>query len=831
MRIISLSLVGNTRLLPSGTREIHFTPKSDVQLIIGNNGSGKSTILGELSPLPANRNDYDSGGYKEIVVQHGDYYYQLKSVFSKGQKHYFNRAVSIDELSDESNLNTGHTLTIQKQLVAEHLNYTSEIHDLLLGKVKFTELTAQKRKEWFVKLCSVDVTYAVEVYQRLQTAARNTVGARKHTELKLLDERSKLLSEDDIKDLQKNIDDISKLVRAYSEAKSSIASKDLHRLPDIDREIEVHISEISRLSESIIRKSHMDLRGISSAEDLRQQMDAVLLENSRSDERIKSIKREYESIEELVNMVSGDNTVSLESIRNERNEIAAKLELLTVDAELFNRTDLQAMFTSATSIVDELDELLLQLPINPSYEKFNKSKLAEAERALEDINAEISRVKYSIDTKSRRLDELSRHEPTQCPNCNHVWIPGVSEDEVARLTSQIESANGSLPELDARRASINEYLQDYDEWKELFLRYSAYAREYPSLTVLWDSFMVDKRILNQPKSLIGETRRLIARLSMSIGMQKLIERRDFLDTAIVRREQIEGDKGSVLTARAKYLEDQLATEQIRLKDNQLLYAKLGGVFRTIEEIAKMKTELTERMDKFSSAMILKDQQFRNGALDSEINQLMLNMAGSSKMLNEALGKTQVVEHLETTLKELTLAEADYQLLIQAISPTEGLIADSLMGFINSFVEQMNYIIGKIWTINMRILPCKTDSSDLDYKFPLKFDYGNPRDDVSMGSMGQKELVDYVFVLMAMKHMGIKDCPLLMDEVGHFFHDTHRIKLFDYVKQLLEMRMVGQIFAVSHFSNTHGSLTHADVNVIDNTGVLVPANANRCMVIK
>ena len=53
------------RFFLNNITRIEYTPKMKLQLILGSNGSGKSSLISELNPLPINKNDFQEDGYKE----------------------------------------------------------------------------------------------------------------------------------------------------------------------------------------------------------------------------------------------------------------------------------------------------------------------------------------------------------------------------------------------------------------------------------------------------------------------------------------------------------------------------------------------------------------------------------------------------------------------------------------------------------------------------------------------------------------------------------------------------------------------------------------------
>jgi recombinational DNA repair ATPase RecF len=80
--------------------KVKFTKK--IQAILGTNGSGKSSFIEELSPLPAEAKNFTKDGYKEIIYLHKGKTYVLKSSFNP---------VVHSFLVDDEELNPGGTIT------------------------------------------------------------------------------------------------------------------------------------------------------------------------------------------------------------------------------------------------------------------------------------------------------------------------------------------------------------------------------------------------------------------------------------------------------------------------------------------------------------------------------------------------------------------------------------------------------------------------------------------------------------------------------------------------------------------------------------------------
>jgi len=167
------------------------------------------------------------------------------------------------------------------------------------------------------------------------------------------------------------------------------------------------------------------------------------------------------------------------------------------------------------------------------------------------------------------------------------------------------------------------------------------------------------------------------------------------------------------------------------------------------------------------------------------------------------------------------AEA-YRLLKEELSPTDGMIADQLKGFIGSFTGHLNSIIGQIWTYDLLVLPCGLGGGELDYKFPMQVRSSDSVvEDIGSGSTGQMEVVDFAFKLIVMFYLKLHEYPLYLDELGHSFDEQHRITVMNFVKGLIETGGFSQAFLISHYAASHGTFNSAEVLVLDAANIAVP----------
>ncbi|AXH70743.1 SbcC-like protein [Vibrio phage BONAISHI] len=126
----------------SGIKEIIFEPRQDLQLIIGDNGSGKSALLSAFSLSPLDRKLFDENGYRELILNDNGITYRLVSDYShKTPKHEF--------WEEDVNLNPGGTGAVQNDLVIAKFNYTKFIHSILSSKTSFCQMSPKAAKTFW----------------------------------------------------------------------------------------------------------------------------------------------------------------------------------------------------------------------------------------------------------------------------------------------------------------------------------------------------------------------------------------------------------------------------------------------------------------------------------------------------------------------------------------------------------------------------------------------------------------------------------------------------------------------------------------------------------
>ena len=155
--IKEIILNGYDRFFLNNIESITYAPKQKFQLILGSNGSGKSSLLSELNPLPINKTDFRENGFKEITKEKNGSTFVLKSTINKNS---FKK--------DNIELNPGGTKKVQLNLIREYFNLTPRYNNVVLGIEKLTTMSTNDRKQYLREMSTVDYAYGIYLYNSLK---------------------------------------------------------------------------------------------------------------------------------------------------------------------------------------------------------------------------------------------------------------------------------------------------------------------------------------------------------------------------------------------------------------------------------------------------------------------------------------------------------------------------------------------------------------------------------------------------------------------------------------------------------------------------------------
>jgi len=401
MVIEKITLHNYNRLALTNLTTITLYPNRNMTILVGTGGIGKSSIVKEMSPIPADLKQYGKDGYKEIVIIHDSIRYTLRSDKSTN-KHFFYR--------EKENLNIGGTRKQQTILVEKHFNYTQQIHDIVTGVKQFTTMSVSERKRWFISISNVDFTYSLKIYNKIKERNRDLVANIKLLNSKLATEKSSILSESELNKYKKDLTYLNSYLEHLLDSKQNGITTYTK-----DTSIESSVKELTKLLNLISRKHTIS--------ELEKSIPLLERDIEIATKNSLKIKEKIDKIHKLEDIkYTGD----INSINNHIERI--EKEINRIKDSIYLDIPFKSTETYLKSIIYIYPILTQHLTDLNEYRRFYNMDRDEYNIAYKTLNALEKRYKQTIIERDnlvaldRRYEEDKRHivECDRCGNEVHV---------------------------------------------------------------------------------------------------------------------------------------------------------------------------------------------------------------------------------------------------------------------------------------------------------------------------------------------------------------------------------------------------------------------------
>jgi len=315
-------------------------------------------------------------------------------------------------------------------------------------------------------------------------------------------------------------------------------------------------------------------------------------------------------------------------------------------------------------------------------------------------------------------------------------------------------------------------------------------------------------------------------IPLLLDIQKLNEKLSDLQKLAVIKSNNQITDIEKLKQQHTQLEDQITSIQQQIKEHNITveYLDRSSAFYTQMEryILILETDVRQHDLAYKQQIA----SLKHQTLSDLIRSMQLTLNDRQHQLNTSKTQSAVVANIQKNIEDLTLQQYTLSAMVAELSPKDGLIAKSLSGFINSFVNKINRIISQIWLYPFELVPIdlESDGVDLDYRFEVKVNNQTMIPDIGKCSSGMREVVDLAFRIVAMGYLGLDHAPIYMDEFGKSMDSAHRIKAFDVISKMIMHSNYSQIFMVSHHEQSYGSLKNADIIVLSPDNVVIPTGS-------
>ena len=860
MKINYVLLKGFKRFNNSRISEFEAEFESPIQVIVGSNSSGKSSLLKELSPLPSIRTDYEKDGLKELHITHDNHSFVLKTDFS-------NRVSPHSFKMDGVELNDGHTSDVQEELSIKHFGFTPAIRNLVYSKTQLCSMTPSARKEMFLNINPMDLSLILGVHKLATNKFRDC-----KANLKLLYARKGNLEAQMLKPeilaqhqatkdkLSKEILAIDKIIYALEQHINSLQDRFREDI-DYQRQCTDNNQQIIP-SEKILHECHEIVKTCMKFTDV-PRGDEFPIANEKLHIKREKLKVAIDEIKKNISAISSDindyNSHLKESSTRTVSDVEKEIKDLDLEIKKYTNLPKNPIPDSLISLYDnKVDAIKNTLFIFKDSDvkmiapEIILGKIQEADTlkvSLANLNTKLGELNDELETCNKEIADHKQKAsiPTNCTS-KTCGLRLLFTDRLKNIEARSASLKVEVNVIKDKITSTQKQFKEVSEFIEPYVKFNLVSHFNSLLSELnTDYFKIEdwnKTLINKinvaPLEIVKQLTELVTGSKAVVELNKLLTKKSMLEMelkTLIKSSAISSEflKNKILEkeAQIKELFKKLNMNEKEAENTEslcALYAEYASACRTVQDFQNLyekgerailvhqaieywkklgrqfveaKRSISEELRNIES--IIREQEVLKQSYEAETLKLIDNISETS-ILNEKV--------------------------MEALSPNSGIPHKSMVKYLNAMINNVNYFLSQLWSFKLAIKPINLDQP-LDYKFPIEIGM-DTAPDINHLSDGQTEAVNLMWVLSIMLQMKmLNKIPLFGDELGRTMDPVHRQHLLDFLNKLIEGNLVEQLFLINHYAALSSGFTGSDVIVLDDTNLAeLPPEVNRnCHIVR
>lgn len=811
----SISLVGYKRLNDSGIKSIKIDFTGGLHLFIGSNGSGKTSLMEQLSVFPPSKDDFEIGGSKEIIWISSGKSIKLSAYFDTKPMFSF---IVYGPNGSQSEMNENGSVGIQKDLVLDEFGVTGRLQSVIMRSTEasgFSGMSPSARREWISVVSDIDYEYAISVHKKIVALKKASKSICEYLSHKVMLESEGALSDSDaILNEQKSISlvsDISIIEDIKSACETALSKGD-----------SVSLEEVSNNHRKAIRHLHIARAVMKSIPERYMSDQGPMLADAQVDYATTEAKRSVimkamAGTEEDIATIKNSESLSMSAINKEID--AATIELNAIDDIPIECVLVPGEHVSRLAgLAGKIGEIASLIP-KESGPEFSLGLLRDSLKKLEKIRYELTTEKQVLNLAKQSL-ENRKTTTNHCPSCSHEWISDYDMAEINKLAQQVETSTSSVKskiKAGFEASHAYKYLEAMQTVSDKFLalRNDNLDMIMPecSRLGLWDS-VINSNVMEMSPSSRSNFFKEIRDASNASHRKESVSRR--LSDLKVRMEGAT-DSGRPST---KALEDRLSVLKKDYSKALSERTKMESVVSTIKRSIRESDSMHNLADMYSSDIGAAQWKISEESimdLISECNKDLEVMRVDLIDIELSMSKHKKIEiavsgaraDLEKEIERMD----DLSVMERSINPKTGLIGQAIMSFVGSMTDKMNNMMGSVWDKPIVVFPPEIEDSgsSIDYRFPLSTTglKSDSKTDVSKGSRSMREMVDMTFSVVASLMGAKQELPIFLDEFSSSMDDAHTSRSVNIVDKLVydEGR---QVFMATHNHIFYRSMAFVEI---------------------
>lgn len=824
----------------AGIRSIDIQAISQIQIVIGTNGSGKSKLLEQITPLPANKNDYNLGGYKELIILHEGDEYKIASNFEKKQgTHSFIK-------NGGANLNVNGLTTTQVELCKQHLGYTPLIDDLLHCRYNFCTMSVAERKQLLLSMSPSVPDFIIQLHRQAKSELRSC-----KSNLQLLYTRKQAVEE--------KLYAAEVLSVMYTES-TTLEQQQI----SLSNEIYLLQNQIKEYSTECSQMVHEEVP-IEKAVRYRRKVQQVL---HTAPIKIATVDMD-KTISELMSMIGQTEDQMTGAVDNYQKVIA---ELQQYDPSVFEDKDDEQQ--NCLKFITEKMQRLETIKHHFGFDKIPESRIARHQevfnilydkftgenayqfshwyagsvynrvknkhyainnnlQALVDRRSMIDRQVFQIE---EQLKQLLQGPQEILPNCNKCDYAKHYDAERGKLQAAEKENKQVLKALDKRIDKFSRVelkLRDLSTELKRQMDILQEILSYLSGTV-WQ--YTEKDLLT---TLNGDVNQWLHHCKQTIQAQQFLVEKAELEKDIQQAQFTINALKVTQTPAMEILKKLYKEKQLQMNE----YQQRAFSLRKKKEDLTVKLQYCEKYKKLKEAgerlLVDLENHHQFVMLDEYVKYLrdsiLVHLMTEKQTLDEKIFKltaelkeqetlkARYTEEITSLIEKIEKKQSVYQYLEIGLNPESGMPHYNTLQFINAILENVNFILEKLWTYPIQMELLKEDD-DVSCDFMVKCNNKQPGQ-ISRMSKSQQAAINFAFYVALVYAANGNDYPIFFDECDDGFDKRHKQTFLEWLKLYMDSQYAPQLWMIYHDPMLYSGFLYKDIICLKEDNIQLPQEIN------
>lgn len=825
---------------------LSLTATSPIQILVGDNGSGKTSLLNELHPMAAVSSSYGKGGSKHLVIEHEGSTYDLISDFTKsGHAHSF--------IKDGVDLNTSGTSGIQNELVQHHLGYDTTTHKLLHMSQKMCSMGKAERRQFLLTLNPIDLTIVLDKYKLIVSRIKECKNNLTLLNGKIQEIKSKLLADNIRESLEeqrktKNVELTNYTSELFylNNLRGQILTE-IAELPSIPNDITA--ASIVKSCKTTLTKMLVGLHEVPRNWELSQYKEDVVRNKiivdsakEKLDERYRDLGRLQQDIELYMNhLQTAESGETIELLENElklidmkSSEILQKLDLRYPRIPLDEVTVHTVQYNYTIERINRYTEFRLKSKVTATLVKKFADKvdlfIRKSTYLKSTIASEISILEESEkELMALKMDVPCQYEETSCDLLKHY------KEKIKDLTSKKEAARVYISELQRKERIAS---RGFEKLNENYLKYKDALDCIYEIQYALQNTKSNKKLEDLQEVLYRNPNQLIVELTQTLAMASLYDQQEELEhrkqTILDKLKKMqESGAASIdfihsLLNRTKQkfsdLQTDIRTDETYLKERTKHLTNTERFVYVKSKIEEYQERLSQIINRDISKMNLEFCDLQISAVKTRIDELNTQLREIDNSLKDQTGLIARLKDAEDTASTITTRKIELEHVARSISPYTGFPHRHMIDFANSLIHNVNCVLAQVWSYPFSVIPLTyTDTFDGTFKVQVD-DVVVP--DLESLSKAQEAMMNLAWTLAFVLCKNLTDYPIYLDECDEGFDHAHKGALLDWLRSLIDQRLVSQLWMVHHEAVLYDGFADGEVLCLSDNNIVRPEKMNR-----